>query len=50
MLWAVKIFLLSGVLLMGQSVWALVDGFRFLRFQSGKRRSNPGKPYADPQP
>ena len=32
MLWAVKIFFLAGALLVLQSAWALVDGFRFLSF------------------
>jgi ceramide glucosyltransferase len=40
MLWAVKISLLAGALLVVQSAWALLDGVRFLRFVR-RRRSSP---------
>ena len=42
MLWAVKISLLAGALLVVQSAWALVDGTRFLSFVRRRRSSPPG--------
>ncbi len=44
MLWPVKIFFFLGILLIVQSAWALVDGYRFLRFVR-KRRSKPADGY-----
>ena len=46
MLWAVKIFLLAGALLVLQSAWAFVDGFRFLRFSPEETKQPAGKLYA----
>jgi ceramide glucosyltransferase len=42
MLWAVKILSLAGALLVLQSAWALVDGFRFLNLVRRRRGSPPG--------
>jgi cellulose synthase/poly-beta-1,6-N-acetylglucosamine synthase-like glycosyltransferase len=42
MLWAVRIFFLAAALLVLQSAWAFVDGFRFLRLVRRKRSSPPG--------
>jgi cellulose synthase/poly-beta-1,6-N-acetylglucosamine synthase-like glycosyltransferase len=47
MLWIVKIFFLTGALLVLQSAWALVDGIRFLRLIR-RRRNTPRGSYAPP--
>ena len=39
MLLAMKIFLVLGTLLLGQSVWALLDGHHFLRYLRRRRQS-----------
>jgi hypothetical protein len=36
---AMKIFLVLGTLLLGQSVWALLDGYHFLRYLRQRRQS-----------
>ena len=43
--WPVKVFFVLGVLLFAQSAWALIDGYRFLRFVR-KRWSSPAAGYA----
>ena len=45
MLWPVKAFLVLGAVLLVQSAWSLVDGYRFLRFVR-RRRSRPVGNYA----
>jgi cellulose synthase/poly-beta-1,6-N-acetylglucosamine synthase-like glycosyltransferase len=45
MWWPVKIFLVLGVLLLGQSAWAFADGFRFLSLVR-RRRNSPRGSYA----
>lgn len=45
MLWAVKVFFLAGALLVLQSVWAFVDGIRFLGLVR-RRRDSPPENYA----
>ena len=45
MWWPIKIFLVLGVLLLGQSAWAFVDGFRFLSLVR-RRRNSPRGSYA----
>jgi ceramide glucosyltransferase len=42
MWWPIKIFLVFGVLLLGQSAWAFVDGLGFLRLVRRRRNSPPG--------
>jgi ceramide glucosyltransferase len=42
MWWPIKIFLVLGVLLVGQSTWAFIDGIRFLRLVRKKRSSPRG--------
>src|SRR5271169_1024282 len=44
MWWTIRIFLVLGVLLLGQSAWAFVDGLRFLSLVR-KRRSSPRGDY-----
>jgi cellulose synthase/poly-beta-1,6-N-acetylglucosamine synthase-like glycosyltransferase len=41
MLPAMKMFLVLGTLLLGQSVWALLDGYRFLRYLRQRLQSPP---------
>ena len=43
MLWAVKFFFLAGALLVLQSVWAFVDGIRFLGLIRRRQNSPRGK-------
>jgi cellulose synthase/poly-beta-1,6-N-acetylglucosamine synthase-like glycosyltransferase len=47
MLWPMKAFLVLGALLLVQSAWSLVDGYRFLHFVR-RRRSRPVGNYAPP--
>jgi cellulose synthase/poly-beta-1,6-N-acetylglucosamine synthase-like glycosyltransferase len=42
MLWAVKFFFLAGALLVMQSVWAFVDGIRFVGLIRRRQNSPPG--------
>jgi len=42
MCWPIKIFLVLGVLLLGQSAWAFVDGLRFLRLVRRRLNSRAG--------
>jgi ceramide glucosyltransferase len=44
---AIKIFLTLGILLLAQSVWALLDGYRFLRYVRQSRRK-PREGYTPP--
>jgi ceramide glucosyltransferase len=47
MLWALKTFYVAGALLVLQSLWAFIDGLRFLRFVRTRRvRSGRGQPAA----
>jgi len=47
MWWPIKIFLVLGVMLLGQGAWSLVDGIRFLRLVR-RRRSCPRGTYTPP--
>jgi ceramide glucosyltransferase len=43
-----KIFLAMGILLLAQSGWALLDGYRFLRYVRRSRRNPPPRDYCPP--